>query len=273
MKPQNLLALLLFIAGAAWALTRSEHAVLEIQKTYYNSISYVVKSGSAFDTTTSEFLKEAEHSEEWKARYKLAKEELDKKRMEVAHLRKLEEENAQLSQALKFQQETPFHVIAAKILRRQPSTWWHTVTVNRGEKQGIGVQLPVLSPEGLVGKIDTPSNNTSTVILLTDEKCKVSAKVDGTHELGILSGQRGLTGQDPIRRLSFLSKDAKISTGMRVFTTGRGKLFPPDILLGTVQSFESGPLYGEAIVKPAVDFATLHTVFVKLPHSPEESAR
>ncbi len=273
MKPQNLLALLLFIAGAAWALTRSEQAVLEIQKTYYNSISYVVKSGSTFDTTTSEFLKEAEHSEEWKARYKLAKEELDKKRMEVAHLRKLEEENARLSQALKFQQETPFHVIAAKIIRRQPSTWWHTVTVNRGEKQGIGVQLPVLSPEGLVGKIDTPSNNTSTVILLTDEKCKVSAKVDGTHELGILSGQRGITGQDPLLRLSFLSKDAKISTGMRVFTTGRGKLFPPDILLGTVQSFEPGPLYGEAIVKPAVDFAALHTVFVKLPHSPEESAR
>jgi len=266
MKPQNLLALLLFIAGAVWALTRSEQAVRNIQKTYYNGINYVVKSGSA-----SEFLEEAKHSETWKTRYNLAKDELDKKRVTVAHLRKLEEENARLNQALKFQQEAPFHVIAAKIIRRQPSTWWHTVTVNRGEKQGIDVQLPVLSPEGLVGKVDTPSDNTSTVILLTDEKCKVSAKVDGSHELGILSGQRGFTGQDPMLRLSFLSKDAKISAGMLVFTTGRGKLFPPDILLGTVQSFESGPLYGEAIVKPAVDFAALHTVFVK--YSSEESAR
>ena len=113
----------------------------------------------------------------------------------------------------------------------------------------------MLSPEGLVGKVDAPSEDTSTVILLTDEKCKVSAKVDGTPELGILSGQRGLTGQDPVLRLSFLSKDAKITPGMLVFTTGRGKLFPPDILLGTVLSFESGPLYGEALVKPAVDFA------------------
>ena len=134
MKPQNLIALLLFIAGAAWALTRSEQTVRSIQKTYYNSISYVVKSGSAFETTASDFIKEAEHSEEWKARYNLAKEELDKKRMEVAHLRKLEEENARLSQALKFQQEASFHVIAAKIIRRQPSTWWHTVTINRGEQ-------------------------------------------------------------------------------------------------------------------------------------------
>ena len=124
-------------------------------------------------------------------KYKLAKEELDQKRMEVAHLRKLEVENAQLNQALKFQQKAPFHVIAAKIIRRQPSTWWHTVTIDRGDKHGVGVQLPVLSPEGLVGKVDAPSKDTSTVILLTDEKCQVSAKVDGTPEAGIISGQRG----------------------------------------------------------------------------------
>ena len=56
---------------------------------------------------------------------------------------------------------------------------------------------------------------------------------------------------------------------MLVFTTGRGGLFPPDILLGTIKTFESGPLYGEALVKPAVDFAALHTVFVKIPKSPD----
>ena len=52
---------------------------------------------------------------------------------------------------------------------------------------------------------------------------------------------------------------------MLVFTTGRGGLFPPDILLGTIKSFDPGPLFGEALVKPAVDFAALHTVFVKIP--------
>jgi len=269
MKPQNLIALLLFIVGAVWALTRSEQSVRSIQKTYYSAISPFLKGGSGIETKASEFIKEAEHSQEWEAKYKLAKEELDKKRMEVAELRKLELENARLSQALKFQQKAPFHVLAAKIIRRQPSTWWRTVTIDRGEKQGVGVQLPVLSPEGLVGKVDAPSENTSTVILLTDEKCQVSAKVDGTPEVGIVSGQRGLAGDSPSLRLRFLSKDAKIKPGMLVFTTGRGGLFPPDILLGTIKTFESGPLYGEALVKPAVDFAALHTVFVKIPKSPD----
>ena len=268
MKPQNLIALLLFIVGAVWALTRSERSVRNIQKTYYSAISPFLKGGAAIETRATEFIEEVEHSKEWEMKYKMAKEELDQKRMEVAHLRKLEAENNRLNRALKFQENSPFHVLAAKVIRRQPSTWWRTVTIDRGEEHGVGVQLPVLSPEGLVGKIDAPSKDTSTVILLTDEKCQVSAKVAGTPEAGIISGLRGATGDPPSLLLRFLSKDANIGPGMLVFTNGRGHIFPPDILLGTVKSFDSGPLYGEALVEPAVDFATLDTVFVKIPEPP-----
>lgn len=272
MKPLNLIALLLFIAGTVWVLTRGETTVRSIQKTFYSIISPFITGGAALETTASEFIHEAEHSKVWEERYKLAKEELDKKRMAVAHLRKLEIENTELNTALKFEQNAPFQVISAKIIRRQPSTWWQTVTIDRGEKDNVGVQLPVLSPEGLVGKIDTPSPNTSTVILLTDESCQVSAKVEGTPEAGILSGRRGQTGESSLLRLDFLSKNASIKPGMLVYTTGRGGLFPADILLGTIESYESGPLSGEALVKPAVDFAALKTVFVKL-HNSSESPR
>ena len=272
MKPQNLIALLLFIVGAVWALTRSERSVRNIQSTYYSAISPFLKGGAAIETKASEFIQEVEHSKALEMKYKLAKEELDQKRMEVAHLRKLEAENTHLNQALKFQENVPFHVLAAKIIRRQPSTWWHTVTIDRGDKHGVGVQLPVLSPEGLVGKIDAPSKDTSTVILLTDEKCQVSAKVDGTPEAGIISGLRDTAGESPSLLLRFLSKDANLKPGMLVFTTGRGGLFPPDILLGTIKTFAPGPLYGEALVEPAVDFTTLQTVFVKIP-KPLTSAR
>lgn len=268
MKPQNLIALLLFIVGAVWALTRSERSVRNIQKTYYSAISPFLKGGTAIETRASAFIDEVEHSKKWEMKYKLAKEELDEKRMEVAHLRKLEEENNRLNKALNFQENAPFHVLAAKIIRRQPSTWWHTVTIDRGEEHGVGVQLPVLSPEGLVGKIDALSKDTSTVILLTDEKCQVSAKIAASPEAGIISGLRGATGDSPSLLLRFLSKDANIRPGMLVFTNGRGRIFPPDILLGTVKSYDSGPLFGEALVEPAVDFASLDTVFVKIPQPP-----
>ncbi|MGC4017746.1 MAG: rod shape-determining protein MreC [Luteolibacter sp.] len=76
------------------------------------------------------------------------------------------------------------------------------------------------------------------MVLLTDEKCQVSAKVEGTPEVGILSGQRGQFEGTPLLRLRFLSKDATVKKGQRVFTTGRGGLFPTNILLGTVESVE-----------------------------------
>ena len=123
MKPQNLIALLLFIACSLWALTRSERTVRNIQSAYYTAISPFLKSGASIETKASEFIQEVEHSKIWEMKFKLAKKELDQRRMEVAHLQKLEAENTHLNQALKFQENVPFHVLAAKIIRRQPSTW------------------------------------------------------------------------------------------------------------------------------------------------------
>jgi rod shape-determining protein MreC len=138
------------------------------------------------------------------------------------------------------------------------------VEIDRGGLAKIGPQLPVLSNEGLVDKVDLVRDDRSSVILLTDEKCQVSAKVEGSPEVGILSGQRGKFEGTPMLRLRFLSKDAMLHPGQRVFTTGRGGLFPANILLGTVESVEKGSLDSEASVRPAVNFADLGTVFVVL---------
>ncbi len=104
----------------------------------------------------------------------------------------MEKENVQLRAALDFKERTPFSVIAAKVIRRKPSNWWETAHIDRGEHHGISPMLAVIAAEGLVGKVDRPDYETSTVILLTDEACQVSAKAVGTHEFGILSGQRAV---------------------------------------------------------------------------------
>jgi rod shape-determining protein MreC len=106
------------------------------------------------------------------------------------------------------------------------------------------------------------------VLLLTDEKCQVSARVEGSPEVGILSGQRGRFDGNPLLRLRFLSIDAALRPGLRVFTTGRGGIFQPNILLGTIDSVEKGALDSEALVRPSVNFADLGTVFVVLSADP-----
>jgi rod shape-determining protein MreC len=166
--------------------------------------------------------------------------------------------------ALEFKKATQFDVVAALVTRRQPTTWWQTAEIDAGQERGIGTQFPVLSNEGLVGKIDWTDKGRSSVLLLTDEKCQVSAKVEGTPEVGILSGQRGQFMGKPLLRLKFLSKNAELRPGQRVFTTGRGGIFQPNILLGTIESVEKGAMDSEALVRPSVNFADLGTVFVVL---------
>jgi rod shape-determining protein MreC len=140
--------------------------------------------------------------------------------------------------------------------------------IDAGEDRGIGIQLSVLSNEGLVGIIDRPFEHRSSVLLITDEKCQVSVRVEGTPEVGILSGQRGGFENSPSLRLRFLSKDASLKTGQRVFTTGRGGIFQPNILVGTILTVEKGPIDSEALVAPAVNLSDLGTVFVVLSETP-----
>ena len=266
MKPLTLIALLLFLGGAVWSLTRSERSVREIQNTYYSAMKPFLKSGSQLETHARAFLEETHHSKELEAELEVTREQLGSLRLIESRFRALEYENAQLRHALDFKNATHFDVVAARIIRRNPTTWWQTVEIDAGSKRGIGTQLAVLCNEGLVGMIDRVDSGgeRSSVLLLTDEKCQVSARVEGSPEVGILSGQRGGFDGDPMLRMRFLSPNAALRTGQRVFTTGRGGTFQANILLGTIDSVEKGALESEALVRPSVNFADLSTVFVVL---------
>lgn len=262
MKPLNLLALLLFLAGLVWVLTLSERSVRKIQQAYYATISPFLKTGSTMESKARAFVEEVEHSEDLEKQVKSLKSEFGTLLVVEGRLQELERENNELRNALEFKERSSIKVIAARIIKRQPSTWWETAIINRGEENGIGPQIPVLASGGLAGKIDTVAHDTASVILLTDERCQVSVQVVGTPEVGILSGVRGHYGTAPELRLRHLSREAAIRPGMQVVTTGKGGLFPENVLVGTIESYYPGPVEGEADVKPSVDFDKLGVVFV-----------
>ena len=217
------------------------------------------------ETKIRSFNHEVTHSKELAVKLEEAEQKLVEFDRKIQQLENLEQENTQMRAALNFQERTTFSVTAAKIIRRKPSNWWETAHINRGTNHGITAQLPVIAAEGLVGKVDRPNTDSSTVILLTDEACQVSAKVLGNgvaQEVGILSGQRAQDGESPMLRLKYLSRDTNVKPGQLVVSTGRGKLFPKDVTLGTIVSITRGSINAEAQVKPAVDFATIQTVFV-----------
>jgi len=265
MKPLKLIAVLLFLGGAVWALTRSERAVREIQDRYFAAISPFLKAGSALETHARNFLTEVRHSKDLETELATVKDDLGRLPIIEARCEELGRENDQLRAALGFRKAAPFKVAAARITRRQPATWWQTVDIDAGKSRGVAANRPVLSNGGaLVGIVNRAMPDWASVVLLTDESCQVSAKVENSREEGILTGQRGLAEGTPMLRLKFLSKDAILQPGQRVFTTGRGGIFKADILLGTIVSLEKGAADAEAVVEPAAAFADLGTVFVVL---------
>jgi len=265
MRPLNLIAFLLFLAGAIWALTRSERTVREIQYTYYSWVDPFLRAGSELEEKARNFRKEVESSKKLEAELDVLSTELERLKQVEAHAAEVEAENASFRRSLGFMKRMDFQVTPVRVIRRQPTTWWQTVDIDRGSKSEAGpvkVGQPVVADRGLVGKVDIVRDHSSSVILLTDEACQVSVQVEGTPEVGILSGQRGQYEGDPLLRLRFLSAKARITPGTRIFTTGLGGLFPPNVLVGTIESVEPGPLDTEALVRPSVDFSDLSTVFL-----------
>jgi rod shape-determining protein MreC len=262
MRPLNLLAFLLFLAGTVWALTRSERTVRDIQATYYSWLMPFLNAGSSMEVRARTFLDEVENSKKLEAKLAAMREEFDRLQLIESHAAELADENARLRRALDFQKRTEFNAKVARVVRRQTTTWWQTVEIDRGWDDQVAVHQPVVADGGLVGKVDRVDAQRSSVILLTDEACQVSVQVEGTPEVGILSGQRGQYEGGTKLHLRFLSPKARISPGTRVFTTGRGGLFPANLLVGTVESVLPGPLDSEALVRPSVDFTDLSTVFL-----------
>ena len=122
--------------------------------------------------------------------------------------------------------------------------------------------MPVVTDLGLVGKTTTVSEGISVVLLLSDENCRVAASVEGSREQGIVSGERTTTGLTPLLNLNFLSKQADLKPGQKVYTSGVGGVFPSGLLVGAVKSYRVRELDGQAQLTPAVDLSHLEDVFV-----------
>ena len=111
----------------------------------------------------------------------------------------------------------------------------------------------MVTDEGLVGKTTTVSETISVVLLISDENCRVAASVEGSREQGIVSGERVTGGLTPVLDLNFLSKQADLKPGQKVYTSGVGGVFPSGLLIGAVKSFRVRELDGQAQLTPAVD--------------------
>lgn len=161
--------------------------------------------------------------------------ELQTQRLQYFDTDVLRRENEQLKKILKLHNETKDEVIAARIIMREPLTWFRNFTINRGRTHGLEVGQPVLYDGNLIGVIREVFAERSIVITISDPECRVSCKIKGTSYYGVMKGAGGGSFlQAPDCELQYVFRDAELNVGMIVETSGFGFRIPAGLPVGSL---------------------------------------
>ncbi len=174
-------------------------------------------------------------------------------------------ENVRLKALLNFDTKTEnLDVKAAHVIGKSPGHWFNVFTIDVGMADGIKVDMPVVSSDGLVGRVLQTGANFSRVLAIIDSSSGVSSIVERTRDLGMIGGTNTAGDEDPLLTMDDLPLDADLMPGDKVITSGLADVFPKGILVGEVVevSQSNDGMRNKAIVKPYVDFAHLEEVLI-----------
>lgn len=173
------------------------------------------------------------------------------------------QENNSLRAAVGWQQQQPWKLKLARVVLRDPANWWNTIQIDAGTRDGVRENCPVLTSDGLAGRVSSAGYYRSQVVLLGDPNCRVSARVaNPAHDIGILVASSPLPNS--LLDLTYLSSSANVKSGQQVVTSGEGGIFPAGIPIGQVVDArqEEFGLYTEARVKLSVNLGALNQVWI-----------
>jgi rod shape-determining protein MreC len=174
-------------------------------------------------------------------------------------LHERDRENTQLRQDLGYRQHTPYHFIPADVVSRDPASWLERLVINQGSRSGIRVNTGVLVPEGVVGRVMEVHLSSAVIMLLPDQQSSLASAIERSRVPGTVKG----IGQTFLSLLHVTTAD-DIKIGDRVVTSTVSSLFPPGIMIGTIQQVAptDNGLMLAVHIKPAVDFQRLERVWV-----------
>lgn len=134
-----------------------------------------------------------------------------------------------------------------------------TIVINRGARDGLTRGMPVVTAQGLVGRIERVAANASRVLLIIDPSSAISARLQTTRAEGSVIGR---PAGDMV--MEFIPLSAVVQEGDLVITSGLGGRLPPDLVIGQVTGVRQRQfdLFQEAVVRSLNDFERLETVLV-----------
>jgi len=169
--------------------------------------------------------------------------------------------NQRLQNLLNFQENTEEPLLPARVIGWDSSGLFKSIIIDKGQSDGLKINMPVVNPEGVVGRVVSVSPNYAQVLLITDQNSAIDGLVQRSRGRGMLKGR----GSSECY-FDYVIKTCDIKAGDIIITSGLGRMFPKGLYLGIVGKINDFPnkLFKDVRVAPAVDFSKLEEVLIIL---------
>jgi rod shape-determining protein MreC len=228
--------------------------------------SWVGSAGAGFVHRVANLRNLETENEQFRQRVARMEDELRTSRAATA-------ENERLKGLLDLKENSKYETVMARVIARDPSMWFDTVTINHGRIAGIELNMPVVTSSGIVGRVVATSPWTAQVMLITDEKAAAGAVVGQLGQSNALGSVKGL-GVSGLVEMNYVSGLEEVKVGDFVTTTGQDGIYPPGLNVGEVVKVKTGSATTPHViyVKPSARLDALEEVAVLLYHPPPRTA-
>ncbi|MEL7626009.1 MAG: rod shape-determining protein MreC [Anaerolineaceae bacterium] len=165
-----------------------------------------------------------------------------------------------LNTLLDFARTNPEHeYVAATVIGREVTPYLQYIIIDKGSNDGLRHGMPVVTQQGLVGRIDALISNAARIQLITDANSTVNVKLQTAGVEGLVRGS--VTGEIT---LDMVPVDTEVQIGDVLMTSGLGGTYPPNIFVGQILTMQSkqNVLFQTGSIQPVVDFTNLSAVLV-----------
>lgn len=167
--------------------------------------------------------------------------------------------NQRLRRLLNFHKEVQIEGFAAEVVARDPSVWFQTVIIDKGTKDKVRRNMPVVVSEGIVGQVVDVSTGYAKVLLIIDPNSSIDALCQRTRARGIVKGAVGKQCD-----FEYVLRTDDVKVGDVLISSGLDGVYPKGVRIGRVASVvkNSADIFQSVGVEPYVNFDKLEEVLV-----------
>ncbi len=264
--PEFLLAILVLFSGTMLAFS-SGGFVVDFQRLGFSIISSMQKGVYTVSSSVNDAFSAVKELSRLRSENAILLEKLKDYEYLQRNNTEIRKENERLKELLDFSESLVQKNYAAKIIGRNPDSLYSAITINKGSKNGIKKNMPVIAIQngtvGLVGKVVTVGVGTSIVMPVYDTKCSVSSRIQNTRDIGLVTGQGDV---DSPLKMRYIKRRVleQLNYGDIIVTSGEGENYMSDIPVGTISKITVID-YDSSLdieIEPIIDFGRLETVIV-----------